>query len=257
MADDNSLRGRVLWYELLTTDREAAERFYTEVVGWTVTPFRTGPEAYDMWTRDGDVMVGGVMTIPTGMNFPPHWVMYVGVPKLEEGVVQVERLGGSALSGVIEVPEVGRLRTMRDPQGAMFSLYEPAVPPPGPEAEAEIGEVAWHELYTTDPEAALKFYTELFGWQPTESMDMGSMGKYHMFGRAFPLGGMMKKAPEMEQLPSHWGFYFRVPDVHAGAERVKANGGTVTFGPMEVPGGGWVVNGMDPQGAAFALYHKD
>jgi predicted enzyme related to lactoylglutathione lyase len=251
-----SVHGRVLWYELMTADKEAAEKFYTDVVGWTVTPFRGGSEPYGMWTRAGEVMVGGVMKVPEGMGFPPHWGMYVGVPKLEEGVAQVERLGGSALSPVIEVPEVGRMRTMKDPQGALFSLYEPAAPPSRPEAEAELGEVAWHELYTTDAEAALKFYTGLFGWRPTEAMDMGPAGKYYMFGRAFALGGMMNEPPEMEGVPPNWGFYFRVPDVNAGGERIEAGGGQVTNGPMEVPGGGWIVNAVDPQGAAFSLFHK-
>lgn len=253
---DSSLLGRVLWYELLTSDVAAAEQFYTTVVGWTVTPFQGSPQRYDMWTRDGDVPVGGVMQIPAGMNVPPHWGMYVGVPTLEDGVSRIERLGGSALSGVIDVPTVGRMRTMKDPQGAMFSIYEPVSAPEQPEAGPRLGDVSWHELYTTDAEAAMTFYTELFGWRPTESMDMGEMGKYHMFGRTIPLGGMMNKPPAMAQVPPHWGFYFRVPDVHAGAERVKGNGGQVLNGPMEVPGGDWIVNCMDPQGAAFSLHHR-
>jgi uncharacterized protein len=87
-------------------------------------------------------------------------------------------------------------------------------------------------------------------------MDMGPEGKYQMFGRQFPLGGMMNKPPAMAQAPPHWMIYFRVPDVHAAAERVKANGGKVLNGPMEVPGGSWIVNAMDPQGAAFSLTHN-
>jgi uncharacterized protein len=253
---DPAVQGRVLWYELLTSDLEAAEMFYTTVVGWTVTPFRGGEEPYDMWTRAGDVPIGGVMKLPEGMNVPPHWGMYVGVPKLEDGVARVEQLGGSAMSPVIEVPDVGRMRTMKDPQGAMFSLYEPASPPKLAEAPPELGDGSWHELYTTDAEAAMRFYTALFGWQPTETMDMGEMGKYHMFGRGFPLGGMMNKGPQMAQVPTSWNFYFRVPDVHTGAERIKANGGKVINGPLEVPGGDWIVMGIDPQGAAFALHHK-
>ena len=126
-----------------------------------------------------------------------------------------------------------------------------------PTSEPQIGDASWHELYTTDAEAAMKFYTGLFGWQPTESMDMGPMGKYHMFARGSAFGGgMMNKPKEMAQVPPHWRFYFRVPDVHAAAERVKKNGGQVLNGPMEVPGGDWVVNCMDPQGAAFSLHHK-
>jgi predicted enzyme related to lactoylglutathione lyase len=254
MAD--ALQGRILWYELLTKDMKAAERFYTAVVGWTVTPFAQSPQPYDMWTRAGDITVGGVMTIPPGMGFPPHWEFYVGVPKLEDGVAKIERQKGSALSPVIEVPTVGRLRTMKDPQGAVFSIYEPAAPPPRPEAEPEIGDVSWHELYTTDAAAALKFYSDIFGWRERNAMDMGPMGKYYIFGREWDLGGMMNKPKELAQVPPHWGLYFRVPDVHEGAERVKANGGKVLNGPMEVPDKSWIVNCMDPEGAGFSLHHR-
>jgi uncharacterized protein len=160
------------------------------------------------------------------------------------------------MSPVIDVPTVGRMRTMKDPQGAMFSIYQPLNPPQTPEGEPKLGDVSWHELYTTDAEAAMKFYTTLFGWKPTDSMDMGEMGKYHMFGRSFPLGGMMNKPPQMAQVPPGWTMYFRVDDVHAAADRVKANGGQVTNGPMEVPGGDWIVNCMDPQGAAFSMHHR-
>lgn len=252
----DSILGRPLWYELLTTDMKAAEAFYTKVVGWTVMPFRQDPMAYDMWARAGDVPVGGVMSIPPGMDFPPHWEMYVGVPKLEDAVAKIERLGGRALSEVIDVPDIGRMRTMKDPQGAVFAIYEPASPDQMPEAPPEIGDASWHELYTTDADAAMKFYVDLFGWKPTTSMDMGPMGKYHMFGRTNELGGMMNKPKEMADVPPNWGIYFRVPDINAAVERIKANGGQILNGPMEVPGGDMIVNAMDPQGAAFSLHAK-
>ena len=60
----------------------------------------------------------------------------------------------------------------------------------------------------------------------------------------------------MAQVPPAWNMYFRVDDVNAAADRAKANGGQVTNGPMEVPGGDWIVNCMDPQGAAFSMHHK-
>jgi predicted enzyme related to lactoylglutathione lyase len=253
---DSSVLGRLLWYELLTTDVKAAEQFYGAVVGWTVAPFDGSPQPYDLWIRPDGAPMGGVMSLPEGMNVPPHWAMYVGVTGLEAAVAEIERLGGSAMSPVIDVPTVGRMRTMKDPQGAMFSVYEPSSPPQEPEEEPKLGDASWHELYTTDGDAAMAFYTTLFGWKPTEAMDMGEMGKYQMFGRALPLGGMMKSPPEMAGIPPAWSVYFRIDDVHAGAERVKANGGRVLNGPMEVPGGDWIVNGMDPQGAAFSLHHR-
>lgn len=255
MADE-SVRGRLLWYELLTNDMKGAERFYSAVVGWTVAPFEGSSQPYDMWMRGSNDAVGGVMGLPEGMNYPPHWGMYIGVPKLEEAVSRIDRLGGSALSPVIEVPTVGRMRTMKDPQGATFSIYEPASPPQKPEAEPEIGDVSWIELYTTNWEGALKFYADLFRWRPFDAVDMGEMGKYQMFGKSVPLGGMMNKPPSLAQVPPHWALYFRVSDVHAGAERVKANGGQVLNGPHEVPGGDWIVNCQDPQRAYFSLHQK-
>ena len=248
--------GRLLWYELLTTDMKAAGTFYSAVVGWTVKPFDGASHPYDMFHRADGREVAGVMHIPEGMNFPPHWEMYVGVPQLEAAVAAIERLGGSALSHLIEVPSVGRLRTMKDPQGAVFAIYEPASAPPHPESEPVAGDVAWHELYATDAPAAMKFYTEVFGWTQMDEVDIGPMGKYRVFGRAFELGGMMTKPPEMAQAPPHWGIYFRVPDAHAGADRVKANGGQVLYGPAEVPGGDWIVQCLDPQGAGFSLNQK-
>jgi predicted enzyme related to lactoylglutathione lyase len=248
--------GRPLWHELLTTDMNAAATFYSAVIGWDVKPFDEAGQPYDMFHRADGVAVAGVMRIPEGMNFPPHWEMYIGVPRLEDAVARIERLGGSSLSPVIEIPTVGRMRTMKDPQGAVFAIYEPASPPSEPEAEPVAGDIAWHELYATDALAAMKFYVDLFEWKQIDSVDIGPLGTYRTFGRAFEIGGIMPKPPEMAQAPPHWGLYFRVPDIHAGAERIKANAGQVRYGPTEVPGGDWIVQAVDPQGAAFSLSQK-
>lgn len=249
----NDASGQILWYELLTTDMKAAEQFYSNVVGWTVAPFEGAPEPYDMFMRGGEAPVGGVMKIPGGMNFPPHWEMYVGVPKLEEAVAKITRLGGSALGPLVDVPTVGRMQTMMDPQKAVFAIYESAVPQPA-ESERKTGEVTWHELHTIDSEAAMSFYREMFGWHELEAHDMGEMGKYRMFKRTYDLGGMMNRMPGMEQVPPHWSLYFGVDDINAGAARITANGGKVINPPMEVPGGSWIANAIDPQGAHFSIH---
>ena len=254
----STLLGRPLWYELLTTDEAAAETFYRNVVGWTTSKFDGAEQPYTMFHRSPEEPVAGVMTRPEGMNSPPFWTMYVGVPKLEDAMAQVERLGGSALSPVISIPDVGRMRMMLDPQGAAFCLYEPSSPPTTPEGPAQVGQASWHELMTTDAVAAMKFYSELFGWQQSDAMDMGPMGKYYMFNRPHGMiGGMMNKGPEMAQVPPNWQIYFRVADINAAVDRIKANGGQVINGPMEVPGGSWILNGIDPQGAAFSLHAGD
>jgi len=254
----STLLGRPLWYELMTSDMKAAENFYKTVVGWKTAPFDGAGQPYTMFKRGGDASVAGVMTKPDEVKAPPFWAMYVGVPKLEDAAAHIKRLGGKAHTEVIEIPTVGRMQMFMDPQGAPFYIYQPARGDQRPEAAPELGEGSWHELMTTDVDAAMKFYEDVFGWQPSEAMDMGPDGKYQMFNRPHGMiGGMMLKPKAMANVPPNWQIYFRVPDVHAAAERVKANGGQILNGPMEVPGGDWVVNAKDPQGAAFGLHSKN
>jgi predicted enzyme related to lactoylglutathione lyase len=253
----STLLGRPLWFELMTTDMKAAEAFYRTVVGWTSAPFTGSPQPYTMFNRSGDTPVAGLMVKPDDVPAPPFWAMYVGVPDLEQGAAHITRLGGKACSPVIDVPTVGRMQMMQDPQGAAFYIYQPAGTDQPPEKDAEVGEASWLELMTTDAPAALKFYSEVFGWQPSETMDMGPMGKYHMFNRPHGMiGGMMNKPLEMAHVPPNWQIYFRVPDINAAVERIKQNGGQLLNGPMEVPGGDMVVNAMDPQGGAFSLHAR-
>jgi uncharacterized protein len=249
--------GRLVWTELMTTSTKGAERFYDKVIGWTSEPFGESPQPYTQFKRSGGAGVAGLMETPDGMNMPPFWSMYVGVPKLEDAVAQIERLGGSELSEVIEVPTVGRMRMMKDPQGAPFYVIQPEPRDNPADRAPEVGEASWIELVTTDAPAAMTFYRQIFGWEPSEAMDMGEMGTYQMFNRGSRMiGGMMSKPKEQAQVPPYWSIYFLVPDINAAAERVKANGGTIVNGPMEVPGGDWVLNATDPQGASFSLHAK-
>jgi len=127
------------------------------------------------------------------------------------------------------------MQMLKDPQGAAFYIIQPEPRDNPADRDPEVGEASWLELMTTDQPAATKFYQELFGWQPPDAMDMGDMGKYQMFNRGpRMIGGMMNKPKEMAQVPPQ----------------------TVLNGPMEVPGGDWILNAMDPQGAAFALHAK-
>ena len=249
--------GRHVWSELMTTDIKGAENFYKKVVGWTAEPFPNSPNPYIQFKRSGGAGAAGLMERPEGMNMPPFWSMYIAVPDLDEAVKHVKRLGGSELSEVIVVPTIGRMQMLKDPQGAAFYVIQPEPRENPPDREPEVGEASWIELMTTDAEAAMKFYEELFGWQPGEAMDMGEMGKYHVFNRGSRMmGGMMNKPPAMAQVPPNWGIYFMVPDITLAAEQVNASGGQVLNGPLQVPGGTWILNALDPQGAAFSLHAK-
>ena len=258
MSDDS--RGRFCWHDLITTDLEAAKAFYTRVVGWGTTVWDGGGGgSYTMWTRGADaVPLGGIGKLSDearAAGAPPHWLAYVSSPDLDAAALWVSDQGGQVRVPPTDIPTVGRYAIFADPQGATFAGFTGANSTPGSDGAPEVGEFSWHELATTDPEAAFAFYAELFGWEKRNSFDMGEMGSYQIYGReGRDLGGIFHKPKEMPGPPS-WLHYARVLDVKAAAETVKAAGGQVMNGPMEVPGGSWIVQGMDPQGGMFALHH--
>jgi len=156
----------------------------------------------------------------------------------------------------MEIPNVGTFSVIQDPQGAGFAAYTPLNEPPAPPQEPAFGTVVWHELITTDPDAAWAFYSDLFGWQKTTSLDMGPAGLYQMYGvPGLELGGIYKKTDDMPG-PPQWLYYVHVADLDAAVATATANGGSVLVGPMDIPGGGRIAICMDQQGAPFALHWR-
>jgi len=254
-----STPGRFVWYELLTSDVEAARDFYTKVVGWGLEDWEGGDSPYTMWTAGGTPM-GGVMELPgevAAQGVPPHWLGHVEVEDVDAAAARAQGLGGSIHHPPESIPTVGRFAIIADPQGAALSLFQPeGNGMPDPDRRAP-GFMTWHELYTPDIDGALAFYSSLFGWQATETLDMGEMGPYRMFrhpadGNDEPMGGMFD--PRQEQVPPCWGFYVVVEDLDAAVARATESGGTIIHGPMEIPGGGRIAQATDPQGGYFALF---
>jgi len=259
MTDLNS---KFFWYELMTSDAEAAIRFYGDVVGWIAQPFggeRTDDPYHVVSGSAGPL--GGIMRIPAGAKdcgMSPWWGGYIGSADVDADAQRLNDAGGKVMRAPEDIPGVGRFAVMNDPGGATFMLLKGSSPD-GMDAAPPManGHVGWHELYSGSFDADLGFYTSQFGWGKGEAMDMGPMGSYQLFsmsgGTDFNAmeGGIMPRSTEMPG--AMWLFYFVVPDIDAGVEKVTAGGGTVLNGPMEVPGGAWVIQATDPQGAMFAL----
>ena len=164
----------------------------------------------------------------------------------------MKKLGGKVLKEPADIPTVGRFAVVADPQGASLSLFKPNTTM-NLHDETKPGEFCWNELMTSDQDAALKFYAELFGWKKRDEMDMGNMGKYWIFGAGEKtLGGIMKQ-PKGMPMPPMWVYYTEVSDLEAAIGRASGKGATVMNGPMEVPGGR-IAQLMDPEGAMFALH---
>ena len=244
------------WYDVMTTDTKAARKFYADVVGWTTED--TGPKGngYILFNTHGQG-VAGLMNIPEEAakhGVPPAWMGYIAVDDVDATAKRIQQEGGKVMREPTEVPGIIRFAVVADPQGAAFLVAKglSADAPPSLPLGTE-GTIGWRELYASDWKTVFPFYEKMFGWTKADAIDMGPMGTYQLFAAgAQPIGGMMTKPREMPA-PPHWGFYFNVPAIDAGAARITAGGGKITNGPLEVPGGQWVVNAMDPQGAHFSL----
>ena len=243
---------RFAWYELLTTDVEAASAFYSQVVGWGAKDASTEDLVYIVLTA-GEVPVGGLMDLPEEgrrLGATPRWLGYVAVDDIDETAAQIRRRGGAVMLPPTD-SNIGRVSVVADPQKANFALVSGLTygqPQPGLD---ELGRVGWHELLAQDRNKIFDFYGELFGWQKAPG-ETDPADVYQLFSSAGQtIGGMLTKLPSVPQ--PCWLYYFNVDDIGAAAKRVNSGGGRMLQGPIELSDDCWIARCVDPQGALFAL----
>lgn len=257
-----SYHGNPCWYELTTTQGKLADAgaFYATVLGWDVADSGMEGFEYHLAKSDGDV-VAGLMNMPDDVSgMPPCWMVYFAVDDIDQFVTDATKAGAQVHRDVTEIPGTGRFAIFADPQGAAFGVLEPAPMTPSAEGQAfdqqKAGHGNWHELMSSDPEAGFAFYAGLFGWTKGDAMDMGEMGTYQLFRRdGKDIGGMMGLG---ESPVPFWMPYFGADSsVAAKVDEIKAAGGNVLHGPVEVPGPAYIAVAQDPQGAAFAVVGQE
>jgi uncharacterized protein len=248
--------GTPIWYELMTGDPDAAGQFYMKVIGWQDggCPGGTaeGTGDYHVYLAPDGQGVAGMMKTPEGGSSEPHWFGYICVDDVDAAAAKVEAAGGQVHMPPNTIEGVGRMAMVTDPGGAAFYLMKGA----SPEASTAFQRMApghgeWNELYAADDQAALGFYGEQFGWTKEGAMPMGEMGDYSFLGHDGGVIGAVMRAPAGER--PRWQYYFRVGSIEEAKARIEQAGGTVQTGPMEVPGGDWIIVAADPQGAAFGV----
>lgn len=253
--------GDFVWYELMTNNADAAQEFYGALLGWTFASTDQVGMDYRIFSA-GDNIVGGVMALTPEMQesgAKPCWAGYITVEDVDRMAEAINSANGSIFIEPRDIPGVGRFSFVADPQGAYFYIMKPTPTAVDRDrgsnsfaaTEPMVGHCAWNELSTSDPEAAINFYHDLFGWTKDGEMDMGELGKYEFLRHDFMIGAMMPKMPQIPK--STWSYYFRVPNIDDAISAINANGGKVIQGPDEIPGGDFAMTGIDPQGASFGL----
>jgi len=248
------VRGRFMWHQLLTRDVPKAKAFYSRVAGWQAQPWP--PDPTFTVCHAGDQPAAGIMPMAPEFpqDVPPHWMQYIGTRDVDGTAEAAVLAGGFIVKQPSDMKGAGRYAVLADPQGGVFAILDPENARPEDAGTPPLGLFSWHELGTTDNEAAFAFYSQLFGWDAMQRMDMGPMGIYLVFGQnGQQLGGMYVKAPEMPG-QAFWLPYCHVPDVDASLSVVEKGGGKIMLPPMDVPGGSRITVLQDPEGAAFALH---
>ena len=261
--EQSRLQGSHIWYELMATNPDEAKTFYDSVVpGWSFGERIPGDQDYRMISRSDGGFAGGVLRLTDVMRqhgARPIWMGYIGVDDVDRTVAEIESRGGKTLLPAFDIPQ-GRIAMVADPQGNPLYVMTPIPPEGSDKQESDVfsndqeQRVGWNELTTPDPVAARRFYGELFGWKSDDFMDMGEYGEYRFFDHGSKRIGAVSAV--VAGAPQGWRYYIRVPSIAKAADAAKAGGGSITMGPMEVPGGDHIVIGIDPQGAEFALVGK-
>lgn len=257
--------GEFIWYELLTDNSDAALAFYRAILGWQAADSGQPDTDYRILQREDEDTgeshdIGGLLQLTEAMRqggVRPIWLGYIGVEDVDQAVANIVTAGGSEQMPPTDIPDVGRIAMVADPQGTPFYVMRGSSDRTSMAFAADkprIGHCAWNELVTTDPEAAKAFYFKQFGWTKEGELDMGPMGSYEFIRHNGVIGAIMPK-PNEEPAPL-WHYYFRCADIGNACKAVTDNGGKILHGPDEIPGGEFTITGIDPQGARFALVGK-
>jgi predicted enzyme related to lactoylglutathione lyase len=247
--------GTFCWPELSTADVPAAKAFYSALLGWEPndSPMPEGG-AYTM-LKVGGKDVGAMATMQEPQKkagVPPHWMSYVAVTNADQTVQKAAALDGTILAGPFDVMDAGRMAVIKDPTGAIFSIWQ-AKSHPGVTRINEVGALCWTELYTNDMSKAVAFYEGLFDWT---GKPLDGPTPYTIFffkDQEKMAGGALQMTKEMQGMPAHWLPYFQVEDTDNVVGSARALGGTVIVPPMDIPNVGRMATIADPQGAAFAV----
>lgn len=239
--------GEFCWINILTSQPPAAMVFFGKVLGWSFAPM----PPFGQTIRVGDGAVGGLFDLdapecPPGLE--PTIGVLIRVDDADATVERVQALGGRA-KPAFTIADRGRMAVCHDPAGAKFDIWQPLAHSGMESAGLTPGGPSWFESLSTDPDQAIPFYAELFGWT-AETREVGGGFSYTTFQRgSVPIAGLMRVP--MPEIPSHWGTYFTVNDADETARRATEAGGQLFVPPRDIPGVGRFCGIRSPQGVRF------
>ena len=269
---DRYIPGVPCWVDTSQPDPDAAVDFYSGLFGWhceNVLPDGSEAKYFIARLRGGDVAAVG--SIPQGAPQMALWNTYIWVESAEGIADKVRDAGGKVVPDPFDVMDSGRMAVFADPEGAVFSVWEPKQHR-GARVVNEAGSLNFNGLNTRDAEGAKPFYGAVFGWETLALPGGAAMWTLPGYGdhleeltpgirkRVAEVGGpagfedvvasINPIGDDQPDVPPHWNVTFAVDDADATAANATELGGKVIVPPFDAP---WVRMTVitDPQGATF------
>jgi predicted enzyme related to lactoylglutathione lyase len=241
--------GTPSWVDHAAKDLVASNAFYSGLFGWEAEDQGEEMGHYTLLRKDGKTVAGNMAAMMEGQ--PSVWVTYVAVDDADATTALAKKAGAAVFVEPMDVSDIGRMAVFADPTGAAIGIWQ-AKSFIGAELANEAGSFAWNELNTRDLPAARTFYTEVFGWTPSD-LDMGGMNYTEWKLGDKSVAGMLAM-PDMvpAEVPAHWLVYFGVEDTDATVVKAQGTGAALLVPPTDIPPGRFAVL-ADPDGATFAV----
>lgn len=218
------------WADITVAEPGPVERFYGALLGWRFVASADG--AYLTATLDGRAVAGvRVADAPR----PAWWCLYLATDDVAASVDRAVDAGATVLLPPVVVLEEGRMAVLADPTGAAVGLWESGSRT-GWEVTDVPGAFVWAEQMSHDPDAARRFYVELFGYD-AQDMSAPDFRYASLAVGGTPAVGVGGYGPRAGDVPAAWTWYVAVPDAVDAARRVDALGGEVVSGPEDTPYG--------------------
>lgn len=248
--------GEPTWIDLIATDVAKARAFYGGLFGWE---FHDGGEQYGHYTtvtKDGKAVAGLMEKTPDMGDLPDVWSVYLLVDDARATIAAAREANRPVYVEAMDVGDLGVMGVIADPADAAIGLWQ-ARSFAGFEKVAEPGAAAWFELSSTDYQAAVSFYRDVFGWQTETMSDTPEFRCTTLGAGEHAKAGIWDASGVLPAgTPSAWMVYFAVPDTDAAIETAKALGGSLVEGPEDSEWGR-VARLADDQGAHFKIISSD
>jgi predicted enzyme related to lactoylglutathione lyase len=247
--------GSFCWMELGTTDQNAAKKFYSDLLGWTVADMPMGPgEFYTIFKLNGHDAAAAYTLRKEQAGAPPHWMLYIASDDVDASTRRASELGAKVFAQPFDVFDIGRMAVLADPTGAMFSIWQ-AKKHIGVGIKDEDGAFCWADLSTPDVERVRDFYSKLFGWELVAG-EKDPSGYLHIKNGEQFIGGVPPASHRDPNAPPHWLLYFATSNCDNSVNKAKQNGAKVFYGPVSMENVGRFAVLADPQGAVFSVFQS-